>query len=133
MQTLRTGNSVFTLSPTRNVGELQAKLAKCTGAYKPTKIKADKRNYPQFGGDMSTADYVEAFERMNNGNGMRSTRYLKHEGYFAPLNTKPCTLYTGEDSFELVEEMPDIIGIEATELHGEALECAYAEFEALAA
>jgi len=43
MQTLRTATAVFTLSPTRNVGELQAKLAKCNGKYKPTKIKADKR------------------------------------------------------------------------------------------
>lgn len=31
MQTLRTATAVFTLSPTRNVGELQAKLAKCNG------------------------------------------------------------------------------------------------------
>ena len=131
MQTLRTANAVFTLSPTRNVGELQAQLAKCNGKYKPTKIKADKRVYPLFGGRMSTADYVAAYERANNGNGLKSTRNLKHAGFFAELNTQPCTLYTGEDTHEIIGDVPE--HIEAYELQGAALECAYAEFEALAA
>ncbi len=141
MQTLRTANAVFTLSPTRNVGELQAKLAKCNGKTKRTSIRGGvSRNYPTFTNGMSTADYVALFEALNNDapglswkRRTTTTRNLIHAGYFAPLNTNPCTLYTGEDSFELVEEMPDIIGIEATELTGEALDIAYAEFEALAA
>lgn len=127
MQTLKLSpTSTYTLSPTRNVGELQAKLAKCNGKYKPTKIKSDKRVYPPFGGNMSTADYVQAFEHANNGTGMSRTRYMKHEGFFAELNTEPCTLYSGEDSFETIaDEAP--ASIEAYELQGaeleEALEC----------
>lgn len=132
MQTLKlSATSVYTLAPTRNVGELQAKLAKCTGKYKPTKIKADKRHYPLFGGHMSTADYVAAYERANNGTGYKSMRNLKHVGFFAELNTEPCTLYSGEDSFEVIEECVVIdfpAPIDARELQGEELESAYAEF-----
>jgi len=124
MQTLRTANAVFTLSPTRNVGELQAKLAKCNGKYKPTKIKPQTLTYPAFTAGMSTARYVQLFV---NANGHRTI----NAGFFAPLNTEPCTLYTGEDSFEVVGDVPD--HVEAYELQGAELECAYAEFEALAA
>src|SRR5574337_1350882 len=107
MQTLRTANAVFTLSPTRNVGELQAKLSKCNGKTKRTSIRGGvSRNYPTFTNGMSTADYVALFEALN------TTLKLIHAGYFAPLNTEPCTLYSGEDSHEIVAEMPDIIGIE---------------------
>lgn len=124
MQTLRTANAVFTLSPTRNVGELQAKLAKCNGKYKPTKIKPQTLTYPAFTAGMSTASYVQLFV---NANGHRTI----NDGFFAPLNTEPCTLYTGEDSFEVVGDVPD--HVEAYELQGAELECAYAEFAALAA
>lgn len=132
MQTLKlSATSVYTLAPTRNVGELQAKLAKCNGKYKPTSIKADKRVYPLFGGTMSTADYVLAYERANNGNGRKSTRNLKHAGFFADLNEEPCTLYTGEDSHETIDECEVIdfpSRIDARELQGEELDAAYAEF-----
>ena len=136
MQTLRTATAVFTLSPTRNVGELQAKLAKCNGKYKPTKIKADRRVYPAFRAGMSTAEYVANFEQLNAGAlDRRSRTYIGaktiNDGFFAPLNTQPCTLYSGEDSFEIIGDVPE--HIEAYELQGAALECAYAEFEALAA
>lgn len=124
MQTLRTANAVFTLSPTRNVGELQAKLAKCNGKYKPTKVKADRRHYPVFTPGMSTHEYVTAFVAAQEC-------AMINRGFFADLNTEPCTLYTGEDSFEVVGDVPD--HVEAYELQGAELECAYAEFEALAA
>ena len=125
MQTLRTANAVFTLSPTRNVGELQAKLAKCNGKTKPTKIKPGSRKYPMFGGTMSTADYVLAYESANHG------ANLRNGGYFAELNTEPCTLYTGEDTFETIDEC-EIIDfpspIDARELSGAELDAAFAEF-----
>lgn len=124
MQTLKlSATSVYTLSPTRNVGELQAKLAKCNGKYKPTKIKSDGRRYPAFAAGMSTAKYVQLYAGMNTG--------LRHLDYFAPLNTDPCTLYSGENTFETVEECEVIefpSRIEARELQGAELDAAYAEF-----
>lgn len=124
MQTLRTATAVFTLSPTRNVGELQAKLAKCNGKYKPTKIKPQTLTYQAFTAGMSTARYVQLFV---NANGNRTI----NAGFFAPLNTEPCTLYTGEDSFETVPECEVIdfpVQIDARELQGAELDAAYAEF-----
>ena len=120
MQTLKTSNAVFTLSPTRNVGELQAKLAKCDGKYKPTKIKADKRQYPTFCVGMSTAEYVRGFYEVNDlGN-------YSHMFGVAQLNCDPCTLYTGEDSHEFIDEQPD--PIYARELQGAELDEALEEF-----
>lgn len=94
MQTLRIGRAVYRLSPTRNVGELQAKFAKCTGKHKPTAIKAERRTYPDFKAGMSTARYVELFWIGNNLGNARS--------FFAPMNENPCTLYAGEDTHETV-------------------------------
>lgn len=139
MQTLRTATAVFTLSPTRNVGELQAKLAKCNGKYKPTKIKADKRFYPVFVNGMSTADYVAAYHYANTtlrpyasvGSELYRQQAKDAVRFFAPLNTEPCTLYTGEDSFETIEECEVIefpSRIDARELSGAELDAAYAEF-----
>lgn len=124
MQTLKlSATSVYTLAPTRNVGELQAKLAKCNGKYKPTKIKADDRRYPAFAAGMSTARYVQIYASLNSG--------LRHLDYFAPLNTAACTLYTVEDTHETIDEC-DVIEfpsrIDARELSGAELEAAYAEF-----
>lgn len=124
MQTLRTANAVFTLSPTRNVGELQAKLAKCNGKYKPTKVKADRRHYPVFTPGMSTHEYVTAFVAAQEC-------AMINRGFFADLNTEPCTLYSGEDTFETFEECEVIefpSRIDARELSGAELDAAYAEF-----
>lgn len=124
MQTLKlSATSVYTLAPTRNVGELQAKLAKCNGKHKRAPIKTCRRSYPQFNAGDSTAEYVHRFWMLN----------LKesHRGYFAELNTEPCTLYSGEDSFETIEGC-DVIDfpapIDARELQGAELDAAYAEF-----
>lgn len=125
MQTLKlSATSVYTLAPTRNVGELQAKLAKCTGKYKPTKIKPQTLAYPVFKAGMSTARYVDLFV---NANGRRTI----NAGFFAPLNPAPCTLYTGEDTHEILDDCEVIefpSRIEARELQGAELESAYAEF-----
>lgn len=139
MQTLKlSATSVYTLSPTRNVGELQAKLAKCNGKHKPSKIKADKRFYPIFVRGMSTADYVSAYHYANStlrpyataGSVMYREQAKAAAGFFQLLNTEPCTLYSGEDSFEVIEceviEFPS--RIDARELQGAELDAAYAEF-----
>jgi hypothetical protein len=83
------------------MGEFSAKLAKCNGKYKPTKIKADSRRYPVFyPGQSSTADYVARYHQLNNG-GL---------GFFAPLNEDPCTLYSGADTHETIhDEAPDCV------------------------
>lgn len=145
MQTLKlSATSVYTLAPTRNVGELQSKLAKCNGKHKPTKIKADKRFYPVFVNGMSTADYVAAYHYANStlrhyepaGSVAYKQQVKDASKFFAFLNTEPCTLYSGEDSFETIEgcEVIDFPApIDARELQGAELESAYAEFAALAA
>ena len=113
MQTLKTTQGTYRLSPTRNTGEFLAKLNKCAGKFKPTKGKADRRAYPAFEPGMSTAEYVEAYARMNptgafaGVQGVQTTAPLacapgwaKQRRYFGHLNEQPCTLYTGADTFE---------------------------------
>lgn len=92
MQTLTIGAAQYTLAPTRNVGELSAKIAKCTGKHKPAKIAKPRRNYPTFKPGMSTAEYVALYDAANG------SHYVA--GYFAPLNTAPCALYDGADTHE---------------------------------
>ncbi len=101
MQTLtisRTGGrSNYTLSPTRNTGELQDKFAKCTGkarkmALRDTRTKPD---FPKFEAGMSTADYVRLFESW--GTPCKPVEW-------AQLNSEPCTLYSGADT---CETLPD--------------------------
>jgi hypothetical protein len=104
MQTLRTKHGTYTLSPTRNVGELQVKLSKINGKYKPASIKRDKREYPAFYPGMSTAEYVAQYQHGG----------LIHAGFFAPLNTEPCALYCGEDTHETIE--CDVIAFPVAEL-----------------
>jgi len=134
MQTLKLSpTSVYTLSPMRNVGELQATLAKCSGKYKPSKIKGDRRAYPCFYDGMSTAEYVAKYEQLNTGAVDRRTwttigANTINAGFFAELNDEPCTLYSGEDSFETIDECEVIEFPESRELQGAELDAAYAEF-----
>lgn len=86
----------YKLSPNRDVGTLQEKLAKCTGKAKKPAIKADSRGYPVFKAGISTADYVAAYAGMNNW----STHYVR--GFFGPLNPDPCELYSGADVHETI-------------------------------
>lgn len=92
MQTLILGKYRATLSPTRNVGEFKAKLSKCTGKYKPTSIKTERRQYPYFMAGQSTAEYVAMYARLNG--------WSSHAGFFEPPNDAPHTLYSGTDSHE---------------------------------
>jgi hypothetical protein len=116
MQTLRTNHGTYTLSPTRNVGELQAKFAKINGKHKPTKIKPEKRWMPEFKAGMSTAQYVHLYY-FNNFPGFKHNAACKQAdaaGFFAPLNTEPCALYCGEDAHETIE--CDVIAFPVAEL-----------------
>jgi hypothetical protein len=103
MQTLNLGTYRATLSPLRNLGELQAKLAKCNGAHKRPCLKQDKRVYPFFYAGMSTADYVKAYAAGNDTDSSRGPN-AKLSNFFGPLNEDPCTLYAGEDTHEEIEE-----------------------------
>jgi hypothetical protein len=103
MQTLKIGAASYKLSPMRDIGALRAKLAKCDGKYKPTKIKADTRKYPAFTVGMSTSEYVALFATLNE------KCCLIDESFFATLNEDPCTLYTGEDTEETIEDQFDIV------------------------
>jgi hypothetical protein len=68
---------------------IMAHHAKCTGKHKPVKSKgAIKRLYPLDGANMTTAQYVAAYERLNVG----LTAWD-----WQPLSTT-LTVATGEDS-----------------------------------
>ena len=122
MQTLTIGRYQAKLSPVRNMGEFQAKLSKCNGKFKRKAIVGGvSRKYPQFSAGDSTADYVAAYSRLNDQyrlidrketTGDHATGYKVERGpsFFAPLNTEPCTLYSGEDTHETVtEDEPDVV------------------------
>jgi hypothetical protein len=65
--------------------------AKATGKHKPVKSKgAEKRLYPPYGANMSTAEYVAAYEALNGRRCIGSWDWQ-------PLSTAP-TVATGEDS-----------------------------------
>jgi hypothetical protein len=98
-QLARLGNMRLVLAPGRDAGALLAKMAKCNGAHKPAKIAAELRGYPVFAPGMSTADYVASFYGING---------ITPAGYLAPLNAEACTLYSGEDLHELVNDAPGL-------------------------
>jgi hypothetical protein len=64
MNTITIGRTTYKL---RDTSTIFADHAKCTGKHKIVKSKgAEKRLYPPQGASMSTADYVRAYESMNN-------------------------------------------------------------------
>ena len=97
MQRLTIGRAKFTLTATRNVGELQAKLAKCTGKTKRTKMRDIPRNFPTFRPGDSTAAYVKTFWAINGAGNCAA--------FFQPLNSEPCQLYSGDDSHEILTDV----------------------------
>ncbi len=97
MQTLKIDRSRYTLSPTRDAGAFAEKLRKCTGKTKLSPIKSERRVYPKFSAGDSTAEYVHRYWVANGFSD-------DHRKFFAPLNTQPATLYTGEDTHELFND-----------------------------
>ena len=64
MQTIKLGKTLYI---TRR-DDILSHHAKCTGKHKPMKSKgAIKRLYPLDGANMTTAQYVAAYERLNVG------------------------------------------------------------------
>lgn len=92
LNTVKIGRTTYKLKDTSSIF---ADHAKCTGKHKRVKAKADKaRFFPKLGASMSTADYVRAYEALNNKIGAWD---------WQPLTThvsKP----QGEDTFEEASE-----------------------------
>lgn len=97
MQTLKIDRSRYTLSPTRDAGAFAEKLRKCTGKTKLSPIKPERRVYPKFSAGDSTAEYVHRYWVANGFSD-------DHRKFFAPLNTEPATLYSGEDTHETIDD-----------------------------
>ena len=64
MNTITIGRTTYKL---RDTSTIFADHAKCTGKHKIVKSKGgEKRQYPPQGAQMSTADYVRAYQNMNS-------------------------------------------------------------------
>jgi len=115
MQTLRIGKQFYKTSPTRNMGDFMAKLAKCTGKHKRMTPRGGvSRGFPRIGESISTSDYVVWYFTINSevfyG---KSTSHsdIRDDvlAFFEPLNTNPCAMYDGEDVYETnVIDFPEI-------------------------
>jgi hypothetical protein len=91
MNTITIGRTTYKLKDTSTIF---SDHAKCLGKHKRVKPKADKRRfYPPQGAQMSTADYVRAYESMNNKIGAWD---------WQPL-TEHVSQPQGEDTFEVTE------------------------------
>jgi hypothetical protein len=59
--------AAYTLASLDRVLAVQALAVKITGKHRPVKSKgAEKRFYPRFGADMTTADYVRQYYALNS-------------------------------------------------------------------
>ena len=95
MQTIKLGKTLYIT----NRADIFAHHAKCTGKHKPVKSKgAIKRLYPLDGANMTTAQYVAAYETLNKG----LTAWD-----WQPLSEN-ITLASGEDSAWEVEHASDL-------------------------
>ena len=89
MNTITIGRTTYKL---RDTSTIFSDHAKCTGKHRKVKPKADKpRQYPAHGATMSTADYVRAYESMNNKIGAWDWQAL----------TEHVSQPQGEDTFEV--------------------------------
>ena len=93
MNTIKIGRTTYKL---RDTSTIFADHAKCTGKHKPVKSKgAEKRIYSQHGAVMSTAEYVAAYQSLNDN--------LKFSDWgWGPL-TEHVSAPEGEDTFEVEE------------------------------
>jgi len=93
MQTIIIGRTTYTL---RDTSTIFADHAKCTGKHKPVKSKgAEKRIYPQGGASMSTAEYVAAYQSLND-------KLRIGDWDWQPLS-EHVSQAQGEDTFEVEE------------------------------
>ena len=89
MQTITLGKTRYTT----NRADIFAHHAKCTGKHKRVKSKgAERRAYPVFVADMSTADYAAAYEHLNHAKHLIAWDWDQ-------LRAEPCLAPVGEDSY----------------------------------
>jgi hypothetical protein len=88
MKTIILGKTRYTVRDDR--ADIMAAHAKCTGKHKIVKSKgAEKRFYPVYQAETSTADYVAKYEKLN-------AKIMPWD--WAQLRAEPCLLPVGEDS-----------------------------------
>lgn len=97
MKTVSIGRTRYTVLDTRDVF---ASHALATGKHKKQKSKgAEKRLYPVFNPDMSTADYVRQYFALNTSRKIAAYD-PGHSLQFEPLRDEPCHAAQGEESYE---------------------------------
>ena len=98
MRIITLGTTRYTVRDDRT--DIMAAHAKCTGKHKLVKSKgAEKRFYPVYGVDMSTAEYVAAYEKLNK-------KIMPWD--WQALRADPCLAPVGEDSAWEVAHASDI-------------------------
>ena len=96
MKNVTIGRTQYTVLDTRDVF---ASHALATGKHKRQKSKgAEKRQYPVFNPDMSTAEYVRQYFALNTSRKIAAFDPL-HTLQFEPLRAEPCQAAQGEDSY----------------------------------
>lgn len=96
MRTITLGKTIYKT----NRDDIMAAHAKCMGKHKIVKSKgAEKRFYPVYLADMSVAEYVAAYERLNK----KIMPWDWHQ-----LRAEPCLPAVGEDSMWEVDHASDI-------------------------
>lgn len=98
MRIIILGKTRYTVRDDRT--DIMAAHAKCTGKHKLVKSKgAEKRFYPVYGVDMSTAEYVATYEKLNK-------KIMPWD--WQALRAEPCLAPVGEDSAWEVDHASDI-------------------------
>lgn len=106
MKIVTIGRTRYTVLDSRDVF---ASHAKATGKHKRQKSKgAEKRQYPVFNPDMSTAEYVRQYFALNTSRKIAAfDSYISHTLQFEPLREEPCHAAQGEESYAEVETCPE--------------------------
>ena len=96
MRTIILGTTRYTVRDDRT--DIMAAHAKCTGKHKLVKSKgAEKRLYPLYWAETSTAEYVAEYERLNKNRSLLPWDWQA-------LRAEPCMAPVGEDSMWEVTE-----------------------------
>ena len=98
MRVITLGKTRYTVRDDRT--DIMAAHAKCTGKHKLVKSKgAEKRLYPPYWAETSTAEYVAAYEKLNK-------KIMPWD--WQALRAEPCLAPVGEDSAWEVDHASDI-------------------------
>jgi hypothetical protein len=90
MKTITLGKTLYTVRDDR---DMFAHHAKCTGKHKRVKSKGpERRFYPVYFDDMSTADYVAKYQSLNHAKHLLPWDWDQ-------LRELPCLAPVGEDSY----------------------------------